>query len=55
MYTNYYIPYWLSALAIKLEADQVTNDMFLWESKKFATKLYYRKGMEYDDYLQKWR
>lgn len=55
MYTNSYIPYWLSALAIKLEGDQVTNDMYLWESKQFATKLYYRKGMQYDDCLQNWR
>lgn len=55
MYTNSYIPYWLSALAIKLEGDQVTNDMHIWESKKFASKLYYRKGVEYDDFLQHWR
>lgn len=55
MYTNHYIPYWLSALALKLEGDQVTNDMCLWESKKFASKLYYRKGMEFDNYLQNWR
>ena len=55
MYTNHYIPYWLSALAIKLEGDQVTNDMWLWESKRFASKLYYRKGMEFDHYLQHWR
>ena len=55
MYTNRYIPYWISALALKLEGDQVTNDMRLWESKRFASKLYYRKGMEYDDYLQHWR
>ena len=55
IFTNSYIPYWLSALALKLEGDQVTNDMRLWESKKFAHKLYYRKGMEYDNFLQNWR
>lgn len=55
MYTNSYIPYFLSALALKLEGDQVTNDMYLWESKKFTTTMYYRKGVEFDDYLQNWR
>ena len=55
MYANSFIPYWLTALALKLEGDQVTNDMFLWESKRFATKMYYRKGVEFDDYLQHWR
>jgi hypothetical protein len=29
--------------------------MYIWESKKFATKMYYRKGIEFDDYLQNWR
>jgi hypothetical protein len=33
-------PYWLSALSIRLEGQQVTNDMYIWEAKRFARKAF---------------
>lgn len=42
LWTNNYVPYWISAISAKFEGDQVTNDMFVWDSKKFARKMYYK-------------
>jgi hypothetical protein len=35
-----YIPYFISSIASQLEGGQVTNDMWIWQSKKFARKAY---------------
>lgn len=43
-YTSSWLPYWASAMAIKLEGDQVTNDMYLWDAKRFGKKVCFKKG-----------
>ena len=37
------MPYWLSSLIMKVDSRQVNSDMAVWESKKFARKLYYKE------------
>ena len=54
-YTPSWMPYWVSSLAIKLEGNQVTNDMYIWEAKKFGRNLNFKKGEEADVFLRKWR
>ena len=41
-HTSKWMPYWLSGLIMKIDSYQVSHDMYLWESKKFARKLYYK-------------
>ena len=55
MWTNSYVPYWISALSLKFEGDQVTNDMYVWEAKKFARKLHYKDHEPLDHLLKNWR
>ena len=54
-YTSPWIPYWASALAVKMEGSQVTNDMYIWESKKFARSINFKKGEPADEFLKSWR
>ena len=37
-YISPHIPYFISYLASQMEGGQVTNDMYVWSSKKFARK-----------------
>ncbi|CAF0945289.1 unnamed protein product [Didymodactylos carnosus] len=55
IYTNYAIPYWLSALALMGEVKQLFSDMNIWNNKIFGAKLNYNMKMEADKYLQSWR
>ena len=55
IFTNNYLPYWISALKLKLESDQVTNDCVVWDNKKFASNPWYNTTTEADQYLIKWR
>ena len=44
-YTSKWFPYWVSALAVtKGEGNQVTNDMYIWEAKKFGRKIHVKEG-----------
>ena len=53
-YTSQWMPYFLSALIMKVDARQVNSDMAVWESKTFARKIHY-KDDEGDEYIRKWR
>lgn len=55
VYTSSWIPYWISALAAKMEGNQVTNDMYIWDSKRFGRNLNFKKGEEADQFLKSWR
>ena len=39
-YTTSYIPYYISSKVIGGDASQVTNDLYIWESKSFAKRTY---------------
>ncbi len=54
-YTSSWIPYWASALAVKMEGNQVTNDMYIWDAKKFGRNVNFKKGEKADEYLKSWR
>lgn len=51
LYCASWIPYWLSSLFLFIEGHQVSSDMKVWNSKKFARKLYYREGLKSDAYI----
>lgn len=43
-YTSKWLPYWASALAIKMEGNQVSNDMYIWDAKRFGRTVNFKKG-----------
>ena len=55
IYTNWYIPYALSAGALFGEVQQVFNDMAIWNNKVFGHKLSYNLKTEADKKLLAWR
>lgn len=55
IYTNSYLPYWASALMLRLEAGQVINDGVVWDNKRFAKHTYYNLNAEPDKMLLEWR
>lgn len=56
IWTQSFIPYWLSALKLTLEAHQVRNDCKIWDNKKFGSNPWYRiESDSPDEYLFKWR
>lgn len=56
IWTQSYIPYWLSALKLTLEAHQVRNDCKIWDNKKFGANPWYRiESDSPDEYLVQWR
>lgn len=55
LYTNWYLPYFFSAIKIRLEAQQVMNDGIVWDNKKFAMSAYYNLKAEPDNMLLEWR
>ena len=54
-HTSTWVPYWLSALVMKMDAVQVASDMTVWDTKRFARNLYFKKGEQADEYLKGWR
>jgi len=56
IYTSWMIPYWFSALQLRLEARQVLLDGLVWDNKKFGYRAYFNKtGNEADRCLIAWR
>jgi cholesterol 7-dehydrogenase len=56
IYTNWLVPYWFSALQLRLEARQVLLDGVIWDNKKFGYQAYFNKNQnESDTYLITWR
>ena len=55
MYASRWLPYWLTAVMLRGEGVQVTNDMYIWDSKKFGHKVFYRQNVEADAFILKWR
>ena len=54
MYATWWLPYWLTSAMLRGEAMQVTNDMYIWDSKKFGHK-FHTKENEADEFIVKWR
>ena len=54
-YTSKWLPYWASALGVRMEGSQVTSDMYIWDSKKFGRKIYYKEGDVADEFIRGWR
>lgn len=55
IYSNNYLPYWVTALMLRLEAGQVINDGLVWDNKKFGHHTYYNLNAEPDKMLLEWR
>lgn len=54
-HTSTWVPYWLSALVLKMDAVQVASDMAVWDTKRFAHNLHFKQGEQADEYLKEWR
>lgn len=54
-YANSFLPYWITALFLRLEVQQVLNDTTIWNKKTFGAKLGYNMKNEADKFLMKWR
>jgi cholesterol 7-dehydrogenase len=55
IYTSSYMPYWATALKLRLETQQVMNDGVVWDNKKFGMETYYNMKSEPDKMLFDWR
>lgn len=55
MFASSYLPYWLTAVMLRGEAIQVSNDMQVWDAKKFGHRVYYKEGNEVDQFILNWR
>jgi cholesterol 7-dehydrogenase len=55
IYCSHWNPYWLSALQLRLEAQQVINDGVIWDNKKFGYNPTYVLKNEADMTLITWR
>jgi cholesterol 7-dehydrogenase len=55
IFTNWYIPYWLSAYMLYGEVRQLFADMAIWNNKIFGSKLGYNLKTEADKNLLEWR
>ena len=42
-FTSSWLPYWVTAMAVNQEGAQVTNDMYIWEAKRFGRSLNFKK------------
>ena len=54
-YTNWYMPYCISAYMLYAEVRQLFADMSIWNNKIFGSKLSYNLKTEADKYLIGWR
>ena len=48
-----HMPYFISSKMLQGEGQQVTNDMYIWESKSFASKTHL-KETESDNFMRDW-
>ncbi|OMJ83866.1 hypothetical protein SteCoe_15091 [Stentor coeruleus] len=55
LYASWYLPHWVTALILRLEAMQVTNDTYVWNKKVFATNPMYATDGEADMTILTWR
>ena len=55
LYISWHLPYWVTASMLRLEAEQVTNDTYVWNQKKFASQPRYNIAAEADATLLVWR
>ena len=54
-WTSTYLPYWATALILRLEVQQVLNDTIIWDKKTFGARLAYNMKSETDKFLMEWR
>jgi hypothetical protein len=54
IFCTWYMPYWFTALHLRLEAGQVLNDGLIWDNKKFAYNPCFIDSIT-DEYLITWR
>ena len=50
-----WLPYFVTSFISEGEGMQVTNDMWIWESKRFARKAHLVEGRESDEWIKGWR
>jgi len=55
IFTSRWMPYFASALYLRLEAGQVENDGVVWDNKKFGFEPYYNTDNEADVKFKEWR
>lgn len=56
IYSSKYLPYWFSALMLRMEASQVLNDGVVWDNKKFSISPYLNPAVNpADKTLLNWR
>lgn len=55
LYSNWYLPYIFTAMMLRLEALQVSNDGVVWDNKKFGMSPYYNTQNDADRMLVEWR
>ena len=55
LFIQSWTPYWYGAFMTWVEGVQVTNDMRIWNNKRFSRKLHYRENVEADKYILNWR
>jgi len=55
IYASRYLPYWFSAILLRMEASQVLNDGVIWDNKKFAFNPTLNLGNPADKTLFDWR
>ena len=53
-YISNFIPYFISSKIIETEGGQVTNDMYIWETKSFADKSFLNEKNESDQIMKDW-
>ena len=53
-YISNYMPYFLTSKITELEGGQVTNDMYIWESKSFARKTFLHEDRDSDVVMKNW-
>lgn len=55
IFTNNYLPYWLSSYMLYGEVKQLFSDMAIWNNKNFGSKLTYNLKTDADKNLLSWR
>ena len=55
LYSSWHLPYWSTAAMLRLEAQQVTNDTFIWNKKIFANNPKYNLMADADLMILEWR
>jgi cholesterol 7-desaturase len=55
IFTNWYLPYWLTAWMLYAEVKQLFSDMLIWNNKTFGSTLTYNMRTDADRILHSWR